>query len=121
LLIMACLDPARLRDLSSLACALGMAPLVEVHNAVELENALSFNPLLVGINNRDLHTFVTRLEVSLDLRPCVPAGIPVVAESGIRSRADVERLAEAGIDAILVGEALVTARDVGAAVRNLAA
>lgn len=120
LLITACLEPAVLQDLHALACDLGMAPLVEVHNAPELETALTCRPRLVGINNRDLHTFVTRLETSLELRPLIPPGIAVVAESGFHTRADIDRLAGAGVDAILVGEALVTAADTGAAVRSLA-
>jgi indole-3-glycerol phosphate synthase len=121
LLIAACLEPAQLRDLHTLARELGLAPLVEVHNEAELESALTCHPVLVGFNNRDLHTFVTRLEVCLRLFTLLPAGITAIAESGIHTRADVDRLAEAGMDAILVGEALVTAPDVAAAVRNLAA
>jgi indole-3-glycerol phosphate synthase len=121
LLIAACLQPAHLRDLHTLARELGLAPLVEVHNEAEVEAALTCQPVLMGFNNRDLHTFVTRMEVCLRLRALVPSGTTTVAESGIHTRNDVDRLAEAGMDAILVGEALVTAPDVAAAVRNLAA
>ncbi len=120
LLIAACLDAPRLRALRLLAEALGLTALVEAHNQPELETALAGGARLVGINNRDLHTFVTRLETTLTLRGLVPAGVAVVAESGIHSRADVDRLAQAGVDAVLVGEALVTAPDVAGMVRELA-
>jgi len=120
LLIAAYLDPGRLRDLYSLAAGLGMDALIEVHDRVELESILVCQPELVGINNRDLRDFSTRLETCLELRPQVPSGICLVAESGIRTRADVLRLASAGIDAVLVGEALVTAPDVAARTRELA-
>ena len=97
-----------------------MAALVEVHNRVELEIALRYQARLIGINNRNLDDFSVDLETMLRLRPHVPAGVCVVAESGIHTPADVAGLAEAGVDAILVGEALVTAPDVAAAVRDLA-
>ncbi len=119
LLIAAHLDPGSLKDLHTLASELDMAALVEVHNQAELEIALACQAALVGINNRDLHTFSTRLETSLDLRPQVPPDVCLVAESGIHTRADVARLAAAGIDAILVGEALVVALDVAAQAREL--
>jgi indole-3-glycerol phosphate synthase len=120
LLIAASLDPELLRDLHSLAASLGMAALVEVHSQEELEAVLPLGPQLVGINNRDLRDFSVRLETTLDLRPQVPLQVCVVAESGIHTSSDVERLAQAGIDAILVGEGLVTAPDVAAKVRLLA-
>jgi indole-3-glycerol phosphate synthase len=120
LLIAAALPPERLRTLRELAEALGMAALVEAHDRPELEAALEAGARLVGINNRDLHTFNTTLETTLRLRPLVPPGVVVVAESGIHDRADVECLAQAGVDALLVGEALVTAADTAAKVRELA-
>jgi indole-3-glycerol phosphate synthase len=120
LLIAALLPQAQLCSLGSLAEELGMAALVEVHNRVELEIALHCRSRLIGINNRDLVDFTVNLETTLRLRPHIPAGVCVVAESGIHSPADVARLAGAGVDAILVGEALVTAPDVAAAVRDLA-
>ncbi|MEW5869563.1 MAG: indole-3-glycerol phosphate synthase TrpC [Chloroflexota bacterium] len=120
LLIVAGLEAALLRDLHTLSLELGLSPLVEVHNLAELELALACGAGLVGINNRDLGDFSVRLETSLELRSQAPAGVCLVAESGIHSRADVERLAQAGFDAILVGEALVTAADVAAQVRSLA-
>ena len=91
-----------------------MAALVEVHDQAELEMAFSAcDPGLVGINNRNLRDFSVHLETTLSLRPLVPAGVCMVAEVGIHTAADVERLREAGVDAILVGEALVTAADTG--------
>ncbi len=120
LLIVAGLEKVQLADLQALANELGMAALVEVHTQPELEVALSASSKLVGINNRDLHTFQTNLETTLKLSPSIPPGITVVSESGIRTAADVHRLAQAGVQAILVGEALVTASDPAAKVRELA-
>jgi len=120
LLITAYLDPVQLRDLQSLINELGMAALVEVHSRAELEAALPLHPALVGVNNRDLRDFTVRLETTLELRPLAPAEICLVAESGIHTPADVARLAQGGVDAILVGEALVRAPDTAAKVRSLA-
>ncbi len=120
LLIVAALDDAQLADLHALANALGMAALVEVHQARELERALALDPLLVGINNRDLHTFDVSLETAARLARQVPAGVTLVAESGIFNAADVQRMGQIGAHAVLVGEALVTAPDVAAKVRELA-
>ena len=119
LLIAAYLEPARLQALHTLAGFLGMAALVEVHNRTELDKALACHPTLLGINNRDLHDFTVSLETTLSLRPYIPPEICLVAESGIHTAEDVHRLAEAGVDAILVGEALVTAPDVGEQIRKL--
>ena len=94
--------------------------LVEIHNAAELEIALACDPKLIGINNRDLASFTVSLETTYRLKPLAPAGIRVVAESGIHTREDVAALHSAGVDAVLVGEALVTAPDVQARVRSLA-
>lgn len=120
LLIAAALAPDILRELHALALLLGMAPLVEVHREEELETALTCDPLLIGINNRDLSDFSVNLETTLRLRPLIPSGVCVVSESGIHTPQDAARLAEMGVDAILVGEALVTAPDPAAAVRHLA-
>ncbi len=120
LLIAAYLDEACLRALHQLTLALHMTPLVEVHNRQELETALKLTPRLVGINNRNLHDFTVSLETTLRLRPLAPKEVCLVAESGIHTRQDVARLAAAGVDAILVGEALVTAPDTAAQVRALA-
>ena len=119
LLIAAMLAPPLLADLRRLAGELGLAALVEVHAEPELETALAAGAELVGINNRDLKTLKVDLEVTHRLRPLVPAGLPLVAESGIHTRADVDRLHAIGVDAILVGEALVTAADTAAMVRSL--
>lgn len=107
-----------LRDLHALIRELGMTPLVEVHTREELEIALQCEPLLVGINNRDLRDFSVRLETTLTLRPHVPLDICLVAESGIHSPADADRLAAEGVHAVLIGEALVTAPDVAEKVRS---
>jgi len=126
LLIVAGLSRSLLCELHALARDLGMAPLVEVHTAAELETALSCAPALIGINNRNLHDFTTDLSVTLRLAPLAPPGITLVAESGIATPGDLQRLETAsrvagppGVDAILVGEALVTAPDIAAAVRSL--
>ena len=119
LLIAAYLDLQQLADLHALVCALGMDALVEVHNGDELEQALTVSPTLVGINNRDLHDFKVDLDTCLRLRASIPSSVTVVAESGIHSAADVSRLAAAGMDAMLVGEALVTAADTALKIRSL--
>jgi indole-3-glycerol phosphate synthase len=122
LLIAAALTDDKLfADLHITALELGLTALVEVHNEDELERTLKIpNIKLVGINNRDLGTFTLSLETTERLRPIIPAGIVVVAESGIFTAADVARLEKVGIDAILVGEALITAPDIGAKVREIA-
>jgi len=120
LLISAQLGPAQLTDLHALALSLGMAALVEVHNRAELEAALQVNELgLLGVNNRDLHTFKVDLQTCLHLCSLVPSGICFVAESGIHTTDDVRRLSAAGVDAVLIGEALVTAPDAGQKMKTL--
>jgi indole-3-glycerol phosphate synthase len=121
LLIAAALtDDGRLADLHALALELGLTPLVEVHNEKETERVLKLDGLrLIGINNRDLNTFEVSLETTERLRPSIPANVAVVSESGIFSSGDVDRLAKAKVDAILVGEALITAPDIAAKVREL--
>ncbi len=119
LLIAAMLSDEDLRSLYRLTRALGMAALVEVHDQVELARSLEIEPRLVGVNNRDLRTFEVDLETTARLRPLVPRQIALVAESGVHSRADVERLVAIGADAVLVGETLVRAGDVGEKVREL--
>lgn len=120
LLIAAALEGRHLRDLLESAAGVGVGALVEVHTARELERALALEPGLLGINNRDLQTLETRLETSLALIPLVPPGPLVVSESGLFTGKDVERVVAAGAHAVLVGEALVTADDVAAKVRELA-
>jgi len=121
LLIAAALtDDPLFADLHALALQLGLTPLVEVHNDGETERALKLKDMkLIGINNRNLATFDVSLETTERLRPMIPDEIAVVAESGIFTAGDVERLANANVDAILVGEALVTSADIAAKVREL--
>jgi indole-3-glycerol phosphate synthase len=119
LLIAAILTDEVLAGLLSLTRALGMTALVEVHDRGELERVLPLSPRLVGVNSRNLCDFSVDLQTCLSLRPLAPDSICFVAESGIHGSADVKRLAGAGIDGMLVGEALVTAPDVGAKVREL--
>jgi indole-3-glycerol phosphate synthase len=119
LLIVAALDTAQMRELEAIALGLGMAVLVEVHDAAELDRALTLSTPLVGINNRDLRTFDTRLETTLDLLPRIPADRLVVTESGILARSDVARMRAHGINGFLVGEAFMRASDPGAALAAL--
>lgn len=119
LLIARILDPRRLSALAATARALGLGVLVEVHTLAELDAALAAQPSAVGVNSRDLDTFVVDLSVAERLLPRVPAPIPAVAESGIESRANVVRLAAAGADAVLVGTSVARAPDPAAAVRAL--
>ena len=114
LLIAACLSRKEMSHLEMLAQDLGMAVLVEVHDADELQAALALRTPLLGINNRNLRTFETRLETTLDLLPRIPSDRIVVAESGIRSPADVARLRAKGVNSFLVGEAFMRAADPGA-------
>ena len=121
LLIAAALtDNNRLADLHALALELGLTPLVEVHDEGETERVLKLDDVrLIGINNRNLATFEVSLETTERIRPMIPGDVVVVAESGIFTAPDVERLSRARVDAILVGEALVTAPDIAAKVREL--
>ncbi|GIW95362.1 MAG: indole-3-glycerol phosphate synthase [Pirellulaceae bacterium] len=121
LLIAECLDDCQLRSLLAEAEALGLDTLVEIYEAENLQRVLDAGATLVGINNRNLHTFEVRLEHVLELRDRIPEGITIVAESGIRSMADVRRLVEAGIHAMLVGEHFMRAPDIGRAVDELLA
>jgi indole-3-glycerol phosphate synthase len=121
LLIAAALpDDAVMSDLHALAMNLGLTALVEVHNEEELKRVLGIAELkLVGINNRDLSTFEISLDTTEKLRPLIPAGISVVAESGIFGLQELKRMQAAQVDAVLVGEALVTAADIARKVREL--
>lgn len=120
LLIVRILSDAQFAELHGLAARLGMDALVEVHTAEEMDRALSAGAALVGINNRDLSRFVTDLAVSETLAPRVPPAVTLVAESGIRAPADVDRLGAAGVDAVLVGESLMRQHDLAAAAAALA-
>jgi len=119
LLIVALMDGSQLADFLGLAAELGLAALVEVHTREEAERAVQAGAGLVGVNNRDLRTFKTTLDTTFELFPLLPEGCLKVSESGINTRADVERLQEAGADAILVGEALMREVDMGAKVSEL--
>ena len=119
LLIVAVLEPAALEELFGLARAAGLDVLVEVHDAAELERAVALGAGIIGINNRDLTTLQVDTERVYGLLPDVPEGALVVAESGFRTRAELSRLAEAGVDAVLVGEALMRAPDIESACREL--
>jgi indole-3-glycerol phosphate synthase len=119
LLIAACLEGSQMRELERLAHGLDMAVLVEVHDAAELERALELKTPLIGVNNRNLRTFETRLETTLELLPRIPKDRIVITESGILGPADVARMREHGVHTFLVGEAFMRARDPGAALREL--
>jgi indole-3-glycerol phosphate synthase len=119
LLIVALMDGSQLEDFLGLAAELGLAALVEVHTRAETGRAIQAGAGLVGVNNRDLRTFATSLDTTSELFPLLPEGCLKVSESGIHTRADVERLEEAGADAVLVGEALMREKDIGAKVREL--
>ncbi len=119
LLIVAALDPAQLAALEASAMALGMAVLVEVHDAAELEIALRLKTPLLGINNRNLRTFETSLSNTLDLLPRIPAGKLVITESGILEVDDVRRMRSHAVNAFLVGEAFMRAPSPGAELARL--
>ena len=119
LLIAECLDDCQLRSLHNQATELGMAPLVELYEPENLPRVLDAGATLIGVNNRDLRSFKTDLEHVIRLRASVPDECLLVAESGIRTAADVEKLRAAGIDAMLVGESLMRSADIGAAVDDL--
>ena len=119
LLIAAMLDSAHMSDLHGLAQDLGMQCLVEVHDERELETVLSIDAEIVGINNRDLRTFQTDIETTERLAPLVPPDRIIVSESGISTATHVRRVREAGVHAVLIGEALVTSDDPGTKLREL--
>ncbi len=119
LLIVAILEPPRLRDLLASVKGLGLAALVECHTAAEVDAALAAGSRILGINNRDLRTFETRIETTLELLPLIPPGPVVVSESGFFTGAQVRRVVAAGAHAVLVGEGLVTAPDVAAKIQEL--
>lgn len=119
LLIVAILKPERLKELLSLSHELGMSCLVEVHNEAELEIALKGEAGIIGINNRDLTTFNVDLGTTERLRPLIPPDKVVVSESGVKNRSDVEKLRKWGVDAILIGEALMSAPDIATKMKEL--
>ena len=119
LLIVGALDDEDLRALGRKAAALGLATLVEVHDREELTRALDAGADVVGVNSRNLRTLSVDQSVLEDLAPSIPATVTAVAESGIRTTADIERLSAAGYSAFLVGERLIAEPDPGAALRAL--
>jgi len=119
LLIAAILNQGQLKELVSLSHSLGLRCLVEVHNEGEVERAILSEAEIIGINNRDLNTFVVDINTTHRLRPLIPKEKIVVSESGVKNRRDMEKLREWGVDAALVGEALVTAGDVLAKMKEL--
>lgn len=119
LLIVSCLEFAHLQELYHVTAEAGLDALIEVHDQAELEEALQLEPSLVGINNRDLHTFDTDLDTTLSLLPGIPHNIQVVTESGIHTAEDVVRMRNAGVDTFLIGEAFMRASDPGSELRRL--
>jgi len=119
LLIVAMLSSNTLEELLSLSRALGMRCLVEIHDEEELERALACGATIIGINNRDLRTFKVKLETTRRLRPMIPPDRIVVSESGIQGRNDIQKLRGWGVDAVLIGEALVSADNVAQKMREL--
>jgi indole-3-glycerol phosphate synthase len=119
LLIAGILATVEMRELRQLAAGLGMASLVEVHDRAELGAALASGAEIIGINNRDLHTFTVSLDTTRDLRPLIPANIVTVSESGISSAAHRSYLASIDIEALLIGESLITASDEARATREI--
>jgi indole-3-glycerol phosphate synthase len=119
LLIAALLDASQMRRLRELAAGYHMATLVEVHDEEELESAVDSGAEILGVNNRNLHTFEAALETSLRLAKRIPSGILAISESGIHSREDIRRLEQAGFRGFLVGEHLMTAADPVAELRAL--
>ena len=121
LLIVAILKPEKLEELLLLSHELGMSCLVEVHNEAELEIALKIGARLIGLNNRDLKTFSVDLSTTERLRPLIPPDKIVVSESGINDRSDMEKLKKCGVDAVLIGESLMSAPDIAAKMKELLA
>jgi len=119
LIILAAVDDETAKTLNKAAHDLGLDVLIETHDEDELERALALEGRLIGVNNRDLRTFETKLEVCERLKPHIPPGKIVVAESGISNHLDCKRLAESGIETFLVGEALMREKDVATATRSL--
>jgi indole-3-glycerol phosphate synthase len=119
LLIAACLDDAQMADFEAIARGLGMAVLVEVHDAAELARALKLKTPLIGVNNRNLRNFEVSIQATIDLLPGLPADRLAVTESGIATREDVATLRAAGVHAFLVGEAFMRAKEPGEALAAL--
>lgn len=121
LLITAILEQPKLHSLLVLCKTIGLGALVEVHNENELESALKAGADVIGVNNRDLNTFKTDIETTRRLIPLIPEGHTIVSESGIHTSGDMKKMKEYGVNAVLVGEALVTAKDIPTKIRELLA
>jgi indole-3-glycerol phosphate synthase len=119
LLIAEILDDAQLPHMIREAATLGLHALVELYDPANLPRVLAAGATIIGVNNRNLRTFVTRLEHTLELAPQLPPGCVLVSESGIKTKADILRLQSAGVHAVLIGETFMRARDVGMKVREL--
>src|SRR5690606_9277682 len=119
LLIVRVLSDEQMKEFHALARSLGMACLVETHTAAEIERALKAGAAIIGINNRDLDTFHVDIANTLELKKYVPGGNVLVSESGIQTRDHVRMLEDGGVDAILVGETLVTSGNIVAKIREL--
>lgn len=119
LLIVAILTWEQLQELAGISHELNMSCLVEVHNEVEVKVALGSGARIIGINNRDLTTFTVDLATTEHLRPLIPPGRIVVSESGIKERSDIGRLRQLGVDAVLIGDSLMSAPDIAAKVKEL--
>ncbi|WP_437191937.1 indole-3-glycerol phosphate synthase TrpC [Planctomicrobium sp. SH527] len=119
LLIAECLDDEALQGLYQLAAELGMQSLVEVYDPENVERVLKLNPPMIGVNNRDLRSFVTDLQHTVRLRQAIPDDVLVIGESGIHTNADVQMLQAAGVHGILVGESLMRSPDIASRVRDL--
>jgi indole-3-glycerol phosphate synthase len=119
LFIARALDAGPLGEFLRLSSELGLSSLVEIHDEVDLEKAVSAGARMIGINNRDLSTFSTDLETSIRLAPLLPKKVTVISESGIRTRRDIERLRAAGVHGFLVGETLMTAGDIAGKIKEL--
>jgi indole-3-glycerol phosphate synthase len=119
LLIVSILTPEKLKELLELSHVMKMSCLVEVHNETELQTAIKSGARIIGINNRDLTTFTVDLGTTERLRPLIPPDRIVVSESGINTRSDVEKLKELGVDAVLIGETLMTASDIASKISEL--
>jgi indole-3-glycerol phosphate synthase len=119
LLIVGVLSNEQIKEYTALAASLGMASLVETHDEEEIERALETGSHIIGINNRNLKTFEVDINTTLRLKKLVPGGKVLVSESGIHTREHVKALENGGVDAILVGESLVTSKDINAKIREL--
>ncbi|MDR3011664.1 MAG: indole-3-glycerol phosphate synthase TrpC [Chitinispirillales bacterium] len=119
LLIAACLDDSQMKDLYQAADELDIEVLIEIHNARELDRTMKLEPPIIGINNRNLDTFITDIGVTMELIKHIPKNIIVVSESGIENGKQAKELAAAGVRALLVGESLMRAEDVGGLIEEL--